>query len=305
MITSALRSFEPGKTRRSRGFTLIEVLVVVAVIAIMAGILLPTLSKSKSKAEAMFCLNNEKQITLAWIMYADEHNGNLAYNLGANGASVATSGNPPPPMKLNWVNNVLDWTTSNSDNTNAAKMVETGLGPYVDKTPTVYRCPSDHVLSGQQESAGWRNRVRSYSMNAMIGNAGSFSQAGWNLNNPDYVQFFRLTSIPQPADIFVILDEHPDSIDDGYFVERAYNDAWIDLPASYHAGAACFSFVDGHSETHRWLSSTTTPPSLPGAAGLPKAIPTNPRAATAELADFYWVVSRMSVEQTASGATPW
>ena len=278
---------------------MVELLVVVAVIAILAGILLPTLERSRVRAQSIFCLNNTKQLTLAWIMYADEHNGELAYNLGSSGMGMSWGGGkPPPPMRLNWVNNVLDWTKENSDNTNAPKMVDSGLGPYVSKTATVYRCPSDHSLSSDQRGVGWSARVRSYSMNAMIGNAGGFSQSGWNVNNPDYIQFFRLTSIPQPADIFVFLDEHPDSIDDGYFVNKAYNYEWTDLPASYHDGGACFSFVDGHSETHRWRAATTIAPPLPGAARLPKKVSTPP-----ELADFYWVISRMSVEQNLGDTT--
>jgi hypothetical protein len=105
-----------------------------------------------------------------------------------------------------------------------------------------------------------------------------------------------MSSIPLPADIFVFLDEHPDSIDDGYFVNRAYRHEWHDLPASYHDRGACFSFADGHSERHCWRSSTTMPAPLPDAAGLPKRIPTGAEVAGAELADFYWVISHMSVE---------
>jgi hypothetical protein len=70
----------------------------------------------------------------------------------------------------------------------------------------------------------------------------------------------------------------------------------MDLPASYHDRGACFSFADGHSEVHRWRAATTTPPPFPDTAGLPIRIPTSPAAAGAELADFYWVISHMSVE---------
>ena len=307
MSSTALRSSESDKTGRSPAFTLVELLVVIAVIAILASILLPTLARSKAQAQGILCLNNEKQLTLAWVMYADDHDGKLAYNLGATGASIASAGGTPSlPMSVNWANNLLDWTTTQTDNTNAALMVETGLGPYVDKAAEVYRCPSDHVLSSRQRNAGWSARVRSYSMNAMIGDAGILSKSGHNIYNPDYIQFFRLTSIPQPSDIFVFVDEHPDSIHDGYFLNRAYSLQWIHLPASYHGGGACFSFSDGHSETHRWHSGTTTPPPLPGAAGLPKSLPTSPQTAAAELADFYWVISHMSVEDDqGSVSTGW
>lgn len=301
MRATVLRSNRRRDVKWDHGFTLIELLVVVAVIAILAGILLPTLGKSKQRAQAIYCLNNTHELTLAWILYADDNNGRLAYNLGANATNAIgmASGWSSPPMRLNWVNNVLSWGLD-ADNTNAEKMVETGLGPYL-LAASVYRCPSDHVVSRDQLNVGWHARVRSYSMNAMIGDAGGFSRSGSNINNPEYIQFFTMSAIPQPADIFVFLDEHPDSIDDGYFVNRAYRLEWHDLPASFHNNGAEFSFADGHADMHRWRSPTTTPPPYPDAAGLPKKLPTSPANAVAELADFYWVISHMSVEQSKSG----
>src|SRR4051812_41592601 len=137
------------------GFTLIELLVVIAIIAILSSILLPALSRSRARAQGIFCLNNTKQLTIAWMVYADDHNGKLAYNLGWNGTNS--------PMEINWVNNVLSWNAGvNSDNTNVSKVVETGLGPYANKSASVYRCPSDNVLSSDQQKAGWPSRVRSY-----------------------------------------------------------------------------------------------------------------------------------------------
>src|SRR5437870_4306867 len=79
------KEFEGSPSRMgdcARGFTLIELLVVIAVIAILASLLLPVLSRSKAKAQGLFCVHNTRQLTLAWLMYADDHNGRLAYNLG-------------------------------------------------------------------------------------------------------------------------------------------------------------------------------------------------------------------------------
>jgi prepilin-type processing-associated H-X9-DG protein len=204
---------------------------------------------------------------------------------------------------LNWVNNVMTWDLS-SDNTNLATLTGASLGSFVSGNTGIYRCPSDQVLSSIQRDAGWTMRIRSYSMNAMVGDAGGFSTNGFNINNPDYKQFFKLTQIPQPADIFVFLDEHPDSIDDGYFLDKspensgaygaAYNGAqWTDLPASYHNGATAFSFADGHSSLHRWQQPDTIRPPLPNAANLPIVIPTSPAAA---ITDFDWVMDHMSVD---------
>jgi len=274
--TSALAGGAKGK-----GFTLIELLVVIAIIGILSAILLPALSRAKAQAQSIPCLNNTKQLTLAWQMYANDFESQLPYNLGMAGSSFRTP--------LNWVNNVMTWGLD-PDNTNTATLTEASLGSFVSQGTAIYRCPSDHVVSSAQRAAGWDGRIRSYSMNAMVGNAGDFSTNGFNINNPDYMQFFKITQIPQPTEIFVFLDEHPDSINDGYFLERDYYPEWHDLPATYHNGATAFSFADGHSSLHRWTQSTTSRPPLPDTANLPIPVPAN------EKVDLEWVLGHMSVD---------
>jgi prepilin-type N-terminal cleavage/methylation domain-containing protein/prepilin-type processing-associated H-X9-DG protein len=280
-ILPVSRNSALAKGTRGGAFTLIELLVVIAIIGILSAILLPALSQAKGRAQAIPCLNNTKQLTLAWQMYADDFESQLPYNVGMAGSSFRTP--------LNWVNNVMTWGLD-PDNTNTATLTGASLGPFVSRSTAIYRCPSDHVVSPVQSAAGWDGRIRSYSMNAMVGNAGDFSTNGFNVNNPDYVQFFKITQIPQPTEIFVFLDEHPDSINDGYFLERDYYPEWHDLPATYHNGATAFSFADGHSSLHRWTQSTTSRPPLPDAANLPIRIPPNGKD------DLEWVLDHMSVD---------
>jgi len=299
MTVSRVSRISPFATENSgRGFTLIELLVVIAIIAVLAALVLPALAGARMRAQGIQCLNNTRQLTQAWLLYGHEHDDQLPYNDGMAGSSFRTD--------LNWVNNVMTWGVSgplDSDNTNLATITDASLGPYSGATG-IYRCPADDVLSAEQRAAGWDARIRSYSMNAMVGNAGDFSTNGYNVNNPDYVQFFRITQIPHPVEIFVFLDEHPDSISDGYFLNKAVENAapsvygwptssnvkWLHLPATYHNRATAFSFADGHSSLHRWMQPNTYRPPAPDAAGLPLTVPATQQQ------DFDWVVEHMSVD---------
>jgi prepilin-type N-terminal cleavage/methylation domain-containing protein/prepilin-type processing-associated H-X9-DG protein len=273
------------QSRVGAGFTLIELLVVIAIIAILAAMLLPALSKARARAEGISCLNNTRQLALAWQLYADDHEGFLPYNLGMNGSSSRTN--------INWVNNVMTWNVSDSDNTNLATITAASLGPYVSGNTRVYHCPSDRTLSASQRAAGWDRRIRSYSMNAMVGDAGAISTGGVNTNNPNYKQFFKITQIPQPSEIFVFLDEQADSINDGYFLNKdsppgygAAADVWRKLPASYHNRSTTFSFADGHSSLHHWLDATTIRAPDPNVQYFPFPAASN---------DFDWVMEHTSI----------
>lgn len=268
----------------SGAFTLVELLVVIGIIGILASLLLPVLSRAQSKAQGSACLNQLRQLALANLLYADDFQGRLPYNYGAADTkkTIQFGG------FRNWANNVISWELD-EDNTNTVWLARGGLGPYVSGNTDVFRCPADRALSGIQRAGGWTRRTRSYSMNAMVGNAGEFSYTGYNVNNPEYAQFFKESEIPVPAHIFVFIEEHPDSINDGYFLNKLWRREWFDLPASWHNGAANLTFADGHAETHRWVSGTTTPAGRQNAALLPFAV--GGEAAV----DFDWLMARTTI----------
>jgi prepilin-type N-terminal cleavage/methylation domain-containing protein len=300
-MTKVKQANQPGaKIGPAHGFTLIELLVVIAIIAILAAMLLPALSKAKIQAQGVQCMNNGNQLSKAWQMYAGDNRDACVNNFGVTETDYLEASSLNPDYGT-WVMDVMDWTTA-EQNTNIAYIQKGLLGPYMG-TAGSYKCPGDHYLSSQQMAAGFPARVRSYSMNCFLGYfspcatcvsgpAGSGSDVtyqGMDWANPAWPQYLKVGNIPQPSQIFVFLDEHANTINDGYFdtgqASQGVPSAWGDCPAAYHNGACGFSFSDGHSEIHKWLVPGTLAPVVPGGVNWQGPSLGNPPS----YKDRYWI----------------
>lgn len=254
------------------GFTLVELLVVIAIIAILAGLLLPMLGKSKQKAQGLQCMSNHRQLTLAWKMYTDDNGDKLLY----------ASRNPyfPEHDGDSWILGDLDFDGNNRGNWDPDVNIKTSpLWPYCGKSSDIWKCPADtsYVLVGTER----KPRVRSMSMNFWVGGfagydgnlsggnkypIGTFGGDPWKV----HLKMSDFTS-PGPSGIFLLMDMREDSIDWGNFATdmRGYPDdpgktGFYDLPASYHNRAGGLSFVDGHAEIKPWKDPRTMPPLVRG-----------------------------------------
>ena len=263
MQTMAPVSHRTRPARQVRAaFTLIELLVVIAIIAILAALLLPALGRAKLRAQGVWCMNNTRQIMIAWHVYAGDSGDWLPPNEdnGANG---------------NWCGGTMDFNGGNIANYTTDFLLDgryAKLGPYI-KAAGVFKCPADRsrVTTGGQTL----KRVRSVAMSQAVGTMLSAPVRpvvgpwlGGDNGSPSdaWYTYGKLAHIirPSPAMLWVITDEHPDSINDaGLAVECALTDASakiIDYPASFHANACGIAFADGHSEIHKWRDQRTMPP---------------------------------------------
>jgi prepilin-type N-terminal cleavage/methylation domain-containing protein/prepilin-type processing-associated H-X9-DG protein len=237
--------------RKARGFTLIELLVVIAIIAILAAMLLPALAAAKRKAQGTSCLNNYKQLTLAWIMYANDNSENLPFNGDRN----ATGTQATPSWVYSSQSDYMTWGLD-SYNTNTAFFINdqlSSLGDYIGKTVGIFHCPGDYYLSPVQRGASWDHRDRSVAMDAAIGGGVKYyGTQPWFYNVLKTSDFHT----PGPSDCFLFLDQHPDSIDDGSFYYNYQSSTFIELPGSNHGGSCSLSFADGHSQLYKMQMGT-------------------------------------------------
>jgi prepilin-type processing-associated H-X9-DG protein len=231
-------------------------LVVIAIIAILAAMLLPALSRARLKAWGVQCMNNHRQLAIAWRMYTEDNADVLLFS----SRKLVATFDP-----YNWCNGRIDFNAGNPSNWDpTVDIMRSLMWPYCGKSLNIWRCPADRsfvVVGGVNKP-----RVRTMAMNAYMG---GFSGQSYNLGDMPlykiYTKFAELSN-PGASRIFLFIDEREDAINWGNFLtdmvgypNSPASYALLDLPASYHGNAGGFSFADGHSEIHRWRDARTMP----------------------------------------------
>jgi len=243
-------------------FTLLELLVVLAVIGLLSATLLPALAKARPNSLAFQCLNNNRQLCVAWRMYADDSHDLIVYS------SDDGTGSRNPLNQYAWTLTHMDYSPANRANWDTnVDIVTRPLWPYTGKDASIYKCPSDKsyvVVNGVAKP-----RVRSMSMNLFLG--GFAGTDGGLTMNSSYRLFLKTTDLtaPGPAKTFVFLDERWDVINwgnfftdmSGYYPNQPSLYSFTeDFPNMLHDRGCGFSFADGRADIHRWVDPRTTPP---------------------------------------------
>lgn len=265
-------------TPQGRGhcaFTRTDLLAILSILLIVAVLLLPALARTHVNIQGTQCLDNLRQLTAGWYMYASDSQGELSPNRGCLPPNPDWQGSPAW-VAGNMRGGPIGAPYTGTDATNSDLLVDSrysALAAYV-RNPAIYKCPVDQSTWSTTGAPGQHElpRVRSYSMSQAIGPQpngqlvdGSHVSGDWlssqNASAPGgfpwrvYGKVSDLVA-PSPSQLFVLLDEHPESINDAAFAVRMPVNAvatyFIDVPAAYHNNGCNFSFADGHVEFHEW-----------------------------------------------------
>src|ERR1019366_2477835 len=239
--------------KRKDGFTLIELLVVLVIIAILVAIQIPALAKATQQTKAALCMNNCRQLMIAWLGYTRDSNDNIVYALHGAGAQGGAGFSLNGQLVHGWASGWLDWSTA-TDNTNSIFLTNSRyalLAPYLSGSKYVFKCPADNFLSAAQRARGWSDgRSRSISGDIFLGNGNAFAGPIGAI----YRQCIKVSDLqrPSPGETWAFTEEHPDSINDPEFFPPQNATLLTDVPGTLHNSACNFAFCDGHAAINKW-----------------------------------------------------
>ncbi len=264
---------------KQKGFTLIELLVVIAIIALLMALLMPALELAREQAQRIICLNDLRQMTLGWMMYAEDNDGRIV-NAEAGNDRTNSAGNI---IEKAWVGRCWDYTDPQGlpEDIQKERIKNGALWPYV-KNVDLYRCPSG--LAGEMVTYAIMDGVNGSSRS----NQGTTEDVHWVRN---------ITEIRRPHRRIVFIDEGYVS-GDSFAVDFGQETWWDDPPARHGAGTAQ-SFADGHSDWVKWKGAWTTayglatlnfhPPERHPWPGYSWTGQTFPPATPEDYKDLYWI----------------